>query len=202
MIPKTIRMRTCERIPAKGEPQDFRLCIRDGKLALDEEYSRRAQTRDALLTAVDPNDPPEQSAIAGTGDPGALWTGIQNALDSLPAKIRDEVGRRFLSYAEGKGWRVDGSLTAITTGDGGRRMTNFEQRARASTDEIVNMNARNAAFWASDAAQSHPAAIGTDNARPRTADLRTAAGMRATIAGINESNARHWAGIEASFARR
>jgi hypothetical protein len=201
MIPqKTVRMRTCERIPAKGDPQDFRLCLKDGKLALDEEYSRRVQTRDALLSAVNPNDPPEQSAIAGTGDPGTLWTGIEKALDSLPAKARDEVGKLFMSYALGKGWRVDGSGTAITTGDRGRRLTNFEQRQRASTDAIADINSRNKAYWSVDSAQSRLAA--TDNARPRTADLRTAAGMRATIAGINESNARHWAGVEASFARR
>ena len=200
---KTVRFRVLERVPdQETTDSNFRLCIRDGKLALDPRYSK-VPTRDALLTAVDPNDPPVQSAIAGTGDPGVIWDGIESALISLPRNVRDAVGKLFMSYAEGQGWKIDASGTAITTGDSsGRRLTNFEQRQRASTDAIAEMNAKNATFWADASAQPRAAAASTDTAPPPSGDMRTAAGMRTTVAGINESNARHWAAVEASRTRR
>jgi len=199
----TVRMRVLERVPdQETTDSNFRLCIRDGKLALDPRFSR-VPTRDAILSAEDPNDVPARNAISGICDPGKIWDGVFSALESLPSAVRDEVGKLFMSYAEGQGWKVDASGAAITTGDSsGRRLTNFAQRQRASTDAILEMNAKNATFWANDSAQSRAAAASTDNAPLRTGDMRTAAGMRTTVAGINEANARHWDAVEASRARR
>jgi hypothetical protein len=51
---KTVRMRVLERVrDQETTDANFRLCIRDGKLALDPRFSR-VPTRDAILSAEDP----------------------------------------------------------------------------------------------------------------------------------------------------
>jgi len=84
---KTVRMRVLERVrDQETTDANFRLCIRDGKLALDPRFSR-VPTRDAILSAEDPNDPPARNAISGICDPGKIWTGIEDALNSLPISV-------------------------------------------------------------------------------------------------------------------
>jgi len=207
MTPRTVHMQVRERIPNKAE-SDFRLCIRDGKLALDPRFSR-VPTRDAILSAEDPNDQPAKNAISGICDPGTIWDGIEDALISLPRNVRDEVGKLFMSYALGQGWRVDASGTAITTGDSGRRLTNFEQRAASAADTIVEINRRNREHWESGAARtadSRAASTGAqvDDRRHVAADGAALAGAtRDLVESINKGNAEFWAAnAEASRAGR
>lgn len=186
---------------------DFRLCVKNGKLALDENYAARVRvaTRDAWLSAVDPNDKPGKNAISGIGDPGVVWTGIERDLNSLPAAVRDEVGKLFMSYALGQGWKLDASGTSITTGDA-RGDIDWAQQGRAAADEIRRCNDANRAFWGNASGRSHTTATADSRAvdRRREAEdgVDLAGATRDLVSSINKGNAEFWANIEASRTRR
>jgi hypothetical protein len=161
-------------------------------------------TRDAILSAVDPNDPPHQSAIAGTADPGLIWTGLEDALNSLPAKVRDAVGKMFMGYAEGQGWKVDASKTAHATGDGGRRLTNWEQRASDSVNMIREINEANRAHWSRPAPRgtaTTDGAVVNDRRQVGQDGAALAGATRDLVSSINDVNRKYWADVEAARPR-